>query len=126
MIQEWCRLNGSEAVAESVAGLRPDTGARYIDAWGRTKPGVAKDGFYVYQTLIFPEAHNHKELSEHIKRSVKRVAHLQWDEYLYPHVGSRKSWVQAANDRVKTGTLNKLLAQNEHPFVIQRDPVNEA
>ncbi|CDF87918.1 BN860_17436g1_1 [Zygosaccharomyces bailii CLIB 213] len=119
MVEEWCRLKGSEAVNETIADLRSEHGTQYLDDAGRTKPGIAKDGLYVYQVLIFPDRQNHRELGEHIRKSVRRVAYLQWDEFLRSK-GNDKSWVQLANDRVRLDVLNKQLAQSELPFIVTR------
>lgn len=115
-IREWCRLKGDLAVQETMA----PGGRRFLDAAGRTRPGVAKDGYYMYQVLIFPDQSTMKEFNACVNESVGVVSRLDWDKFLKPHSSKAKgkTWVQLANDRVQPASLNRLLHDNEMPFAV--------
>lgn len=114
-IKEWCRLQGSKAGSN-------DCIKKCLDDRARTRPGVAKDGFYSYQVLIFPDKLTRTEFEANVKKSVQVVADLEWDKFLRPYKPFKgdetKTWVQIANDRVKTQSLNKLLKSSEVPFAL--------
>lgn len=126
-IKEWCRLQGGKAVQEEI--LSQSLGAnefiaKCLDDKGRTMPGIAKDGFYSYQVLIFPDSLTGKEFEANVKKSVQIVANLEWDKFLRPYKplkgNGTKTWVQIANDRVNTQSLNKLLKSSEVPFALMK------
>ncbi|QLQ81117.1 hypothetical protein HG537_0E04720 [Torulaspora globosa] len=119
-IKEWCTLNGDLAVQEALS--RKSFGTKYTDPDGRTRPGVAKDGYYMYQVLIFPDKGTKNEFQSCVRESVQIVSRLDWDKFLKPQSSKtqNKTWVQLANDRVRIQSLNKSLQSNEMPFVVKR------
>ncbi|CAR27302.1 ZYRO0C13706p [Zygosaccharomyces rouxii] len=120
MVEEWCRLHGDKAVEETIGCKTSKTGAQYLDKLGRTKQGVAKDGFYVYMALIFPDEQNREHLAHHVRQSVVTVANLKWDQFLQSDKDSNKTWVEKANSCLKPFTINKLLTQSEHSYTLSR------
>lgn len=127
-VKEWCRLKGVEAVLESILAQPLDGGEgaswKYLDDHKRTLPGIAKDGYYSFQVLIFPDQHTKGEFEANVSRSVQEVAKLQWDVFLKSQQKAIKdedmTWVQKANDHVSIESLNKLLRTNEVPFAVER------
>ncbi|QLL33556.1 hypothetical protein HG536_0E04670 [Torulaspora globosa] len=119
-IKEWCALSGDLAVQEALSS--GGAGTRYTDPDGRSRVGVAKDGYYMYQVLIFPDRETKKEFESCVKESVQVVSRLDWDEFLKPQSSKAggKTWVQLANDRVRVHSLNKSLESNEIPFAVKR------
>lgn len=112
-IREWCRLKGHEATSQSNSN-------HCLDVLGRTRPGIAKDGLYMYQVLIFPDHSTMKEFDACVKESVRVVSNLEWDKFLKPYSSKvkGKTWVQLANERVKPASLNRLLHDSEIPFAV--------
>lgn len=124
-IKEWCRLQGGKAVQEEIQSYSLGTTdfiKKCLDDKARTRPGIAKDGFYSYQVLIFPDKLTGTEFEANVKKSVQVVADLEWDKFLRPNKPLKgdetKTWVQMANDRVKTQSLNKLLKSSEVPLAL--------
>lgn len=115
-IREWCRLKGDQAVQETLS-RGP---LRFLDSLGRTKPGIAKDGLYMYQVLIFPDHSTVQEFKACVKESVRIASNLEWDKFLKPQTSKvkDKTWVQVANERVKPHSLNRLLHDNEIPLTV--------
>ncbi|GAV53295.1 hypothetical protein ZYGR_0AI05790 [Zygosaccharomyces rouxii] len=120
MVEEWCRLHGDKAVEEAIGNKTSKTGAQQLDRFGRTKQGVAKDGFYVYMSLIFPDQHNREDIAHHVRQSVSAVANLKWDQFLQSDKTNNRSWVETANSSLKPFTINKLLSQSEHSYTLSR------
>lgn len=122
-IKEWCKLHGDAAVKEKTTAVSPYD-AKFLDETGRTKPGIAKDGYYMFQVLIFPDKLTKKEFEANVRESIRVVAKLEWDKFLKSHTSkgkeNTKTWVQMANDRVRLGSLNKLLESNEVPLSVAR------
>lgn len=119
-IKEWCALNGDLAVQEALS--RRGAGTKYTDPDGRSRVGVAKDGYYMYQVLIFPDKETKKEFEACVQESVQVVSRLDWDEFLKSQSSKAggKTWVQLANDRVRIHSLNKSLESNEIPYALKR------
>lgn len=120
LLEEWCRLHGDKAVEETIDSKTSKMGAHFLDKAGRTKQGVAKDGFYVYMSLVFPDKQNREDLAHHVRQSVNAVADLKWDEFLQSNKDNNKTWVEIANSLLKPFTINKLLSQSEHPYTLCR------
>lgn len=123
---EWCRKNGTKGVDETILSQKLNSCDKstwkYLDTQNRTLPGVAKDGYYSYQVFIFPDKHTIREFEANVIESVAAVANLEWDKFLKPHKcikgNYNKTWVQIANDRIKTDTLNKFLKSSEIPYLL--------
>lgn len=118
--KEWWTLKGDLAVQEAASA--PGSGAIYTDSHGRAKVGVAKDGYYMYQVLIFPDKVTRKEFESCVSESVEVVSKLEWDEFLKPRWSKNKgkTWVQLANDRVRIPSLNSSLKSHDMPLAVQR------
>lgn len=149
-IKEWEKLNGDKAVFEQIehskildqlagAGLQPRnsvhnntstlgkdairdflSSCEYLDARGRSKQGVAKDGFYLYQVLIFPDAETRREFASNIQRSVQVVANLEWNGFLKGK-SKNKTWVEEINDKVRPPAINLLLRNDQTPWVVTKE-----
>ncbi|KAL3231436.1 Uncharacterized protein RNJ44_00471 [Nakaseomyces bracarensis] len=124
-IEEWCSLKGPEAVDEQIRltsrGIDDYTSKnyKYLDKTGRSKPGIAKDGYYLYSCMLFPDRINEKEYQEQIKRSVRTVAKMHWDDIYKPggkFAGRSESWVERANNKVNVKSVNTYLAHAEAPY----------
>lgn len=128
MVDEWCRLDGDRAVEEGIAQKTSKTDAHYLDKLGRTKQGIAKDGFYVYMTLVFPDKYNRQDLAHHIRQSVLTVANLKWDQFLQSKKDCSQNWVHKANSRLEPSRINKLLSSSEHDYTLSsfdNEPLDE-
>ncbi|SCW02069.1 LAFE_0E13476g1_1 [Lachancea fermentati] len=130
-IKEWTKLNGDKAVSEQVRfsqtvhgrqrKITNDDGIKwkYLDTTGQSKRGVAKDGFYLYQVLIFPDVHTKHEFEANIVRSVQTVANLEWPVFLKGNTPG-KTWVQEVNNRVRVSNLNTYLVRDQVPSVVEK------
>lgn len=130
-IQEWCSLKGSEAVDEQITMLSighetVSNSFKYIDNCGRSIPGIAKDGYYLYTCMIFPDHSNKEEYENHVRKSVKLVADKTWEDIYKPggkFTGKKESWVERANSKVKVNVVNRFLAHSEAPYRLTKEEV---
>ncbi|SCU85946.1 LADA_0D11034g1_1 [Lachancea dasiensis] len=121
-IKKWLELQGAVAVKEQIG--QDDTRAssttcNYLDPKGRSRVGIAKDGFYLFQVLKFPDSTTETEFERHVARSVQAVANLDWDQYTLGKAKA-KNWVQEANDRVRLPILNSYLAHDQVPRILRK------
>lgn len=121
----WCNLHGPEAIDEQieVAKYGPEnvTNLQYIDDHLNSKPGIAKDGYYMYNCTVFPDDTNKVEYSEKVRESIKIIADKTWaDIYASSKKNSHKglNWAHNINSRVNISVLNQYLSSAEVPYKI--------
>ncbi|SCU79252.1 LAFA_0B01794g1_1 [Lachancea sp. 'fantastica'] len=125
-VENWTKLQGSQAVEEQTMyeAQNPETNAstkwKFLQDDGRTKCGIAKDGFYLYQVLVFPDKFTKHEFEANVAQSVRTVADLDWTEFLHGQSKNKKSWVEQANDRVRVPVVNSYLAHEQIPRVLKK------
>ncbi|CAR21456.1 Pet130p [Lachancea thermotolerans CBS 6340] len=122
-IQHWMALQGPQAVEEQIR-RQGEAGSsaqwQYLDAQGRSKTSVAKDGFYLFQVLVFPDKTTKQEFKANVARGVKTVADLEWDDFLRSKSNKSRTWVQECNDRVRVPVMNSYLANDQMPRVLRK------
>ncbi|CEP62705.1 Pet130p LALA0_S06e01816g [Lachancea lanzarotensis] len=125
-IENWTKLQGSQAVEEQITYEAQNSETNGSTEWqflqhdGRTKPGIAKDGFYLYQVLIFPDDSTKHEFEANVAQSVQAVAKLDWKTFLHGKSKTQKSWVDQANERVRVPVVNAYLAHEQVPRVLKK------
>ncbi|SCU97137.1 LANO_0E15258g1_1 [Lachancea nothofagi CBS 11611] len=124
-VKNWLELQGHQAVEEQISHSTQSTETnsstqwKFLDSQGRSKSGVSKDGFYLFQVLVFPDPTTKHEFEMNISHAVKAVADLHWDSFLRGKTKSR-TWVQDANDRVRVSTMNGYLAHDQVPRTLRK------
>lgn len=122
-IKEWCALKGDLAVQEAISSK--GAGTEFTDDRKRSRLGIAKDGYYMYQVLIFPDKLTREEFESCVKESVRIVANLDWEEFLKAKTAksTKKTWVQIANDRIRIDSLNRSLENNGMALAVKKSLV---
>ncbi|CUS24511.1 LAQU0S17e00562g1_1 [Lachancea quebecensis] len=122
-IKHWMALQGPQAVEEQIrrqGEADPSARWQFLDAQGRSKTGVAKDGFYLFQVLVFPDKTTTQEFKMNVARGVRTVADLKWDDFLRSKSNKSRTWVQECNDRVRVPMMNSYLANDQMPRVLRK------
>ncbi|SCU82619.1 LAME_0C02102g1_1 [Lachancea meyersii CBS 8951] len=125
-IENWTNLKGAQAVEEQITREAQSSEAnasadwKFLDSDGRSNCGVAKDGFYLFQVLVFPDNFTKHEFETNVAQSVQAVADLQWDKFLRGKPNIKKTWVEQANDRVRVPVMNTYLAHGQVPRTLKR------
>ena len=121
----WCNLHGPEAIDEQIKvaknGPENVTNLQYIDDHLNSKPGIAKDGYYMYNCTVFPDDTNKVEYREKVRESIKIIADKTWvDIYASSKKNSHKglNWAHNINSRVNISVLNQYLSSAEVPYKI--------
>ncbi|KAH3899106.1 Pet130p SCDLUD_004532 [Saccharomycodes ludwigii] len=99
--EEFLRRNVLETEKNDLLKVLKDN-CKYIDNLGRTKRGVAKNGIYMFQILIFPDDRTIDEFKVHVNKSVQIVSEKDWYKQI-------DFWVNIVNNKVNINTLNGIL-----------------
>ncbi|SCU97199.1 LAMI_0F09208g1_1 [Lachancea mirantina] len=122
MTERWLELQGDKAVADQIRiqeGKGPAS-STLLDDKQRPRVGVAKDGFYLFQVLIFPDKFTKPEFRRCVRDSITKVADLDWDKFLQGNKSGAKTWVEEANARVRLPVLNKLLESDQVARILKK------
>lgn len=131
-IQEWYRLQGPEGVMKDVKNVSNNS-SDYIP--GINSPtGTAKDGFYEFQIVKYPNTEKENEIIEKdVKAAVSAVANLVWEDFLAQKPSTNKNkhkninkiqstnWVESSNNTLKISSLNSFLKHSNIPFELVKE-----
>ncbi|KAG0669424.1 hypothetical protein C6P45_003777 [Maudiozyma exigua] len=136
--EKWTALDGQRGVKRYVESKK-EIGVPIVESYERSMPqGVAKDGYYEFLILKYPNNENDNiALQNEVRRSVEIVANLDWGKFLnerlprlninpkYIHKVIPKkripnTWMETANKKINFGLLNRFLMHANLPLRLIR------
>lgn len=120
-LDTWMKLRGHHSI-DLINPLSSSAYETSLDTLGRTLPGLAKDGLYVYTTLLLPDRLSLKQYEHHIVKSVQKVADLDWDNFLKPSNPKSifNSWVEEDNSKINLQGFKELSLSSQIPYYFER------